>query len=146
MPDKTKGEEPFEDYSLEGYSTNLGSKDEFRCLIAALYGQDFGRATASDIALRCAFYGNAKLTKKDMKAGSKRDWSAYRFAVVYSFSLPALPEFLFHLGGDDADYPCVGRNLRTSYGLWRSSTSEGRQGRARAAGTSRGQRDGNSGG
>ena len=79
MPDTPKDEEPF-----EACITNLGSKDEFRCLIAALYGQDFGRATASDIALRCAFYGNAKLTKKDMKAGSKRDWSAYRFAVVYN--------------------------------------------------------------
>jgi hypothetical protein len=34
MPDKSKDGEPF-----EGYYTDVGLKDEFRCLIAALYGR-----------------------------------------------------------------------------------------------------------
>jgi hypothetical protein len=59
MPDKTRDGEPF-----EGYYTNVGLKDEFRCLIAALYGRRLskhGSANASDVTARCQFYGKGAL-------------------------------------------------------------------------------------
>ncbi|MDQ6867913.1 MAG: hypothetical protein M3178_05765 [Pseudomonadota bacterium] len=83
------------DYKVEpgeGSFTSLGMKDEFRCLIAALYGKTFannktvvlGTATAPDVALRCAFYGNAELTPKEMRKGRNRDWAAFQFAVLFN--------------------------------------------------------------
>jgi hypothetical protein len=93
MPDKAEDGELF-----EGYYTNVGLKDEFRCLIAALYGRGFsqsktilhGTANASDIALRCAFYGKAELTKKDMEAGYKRDSGVYVLAAIFNERIYAL--------------------------------------------------------
>jgi hypothetical protein len=75
---------------IEGYSTELSLRDEFRCLIAAMYGKGFkndriivhGSPTASDLAVRCAYYGNGDLTLNEMKKGYKRDGEAYLFAVV----------------------------------------------------------------
>jgi hypothetical protein len=64
-------------------------KDEFRCLIAALYGKTYakqqdgslGYCNCADVALRCAFYGNAQLTSKEMHKGRERDADAFEFAV-----------------------------------------------------------------
>ncbi len=64
----------------EGYFTNLNIRDEFRCLIAALYGRGFaknkivlyGDRDADDIALRCAYYAKGNLTPKDMEAGHEK--------------------------------------------------------------------------
>jgi len=79
------------DDKMEGYFTSLSLKDEFRCLIAALYGSTFsnnksavqGNASAKDVAMRCAYYGNARLSAQEMKAGYKRD-SVYVFATMYN--------------------------------------------------------------
>jgi hypothetical protein len=87
LVDRVEGGEPF-----EGYYTNVGLKDEFRCLIAALYGRGFsekrtilhGSANASDIAMRCAFYGKVELTKKNMEAGYERDSGAYLLAAMFN--------------------------------------------------------------
>jgi hypothetical protein len=87
MPGKTKDGELF-----EGYHTNIGLKEEFRCLIAALYGRGFsnnktilfGSANAPDVALRCAFYGKGVLTKKDMEAGYKRDNDVYLLGAIFN--------------------------------------------------------------
>jgi hypothetical protein len=76
----------------EGYHTSLSLKDEFRCLVAALYGRGFvnnasvlhGSPTAKDIALRCAYYGQGDITPKEMKAGYKRDKEAFIFAVLFN--------------------------------------------------------------
>jgi hypothetical protein len=95
LVDRVEGGEPF-----EGYYTNVGLKDEFRCLIAALYGRGFsknkvilhGSATAPDIALRCAFYGKADLTKKDMEVSYERDSSAYVLAVIFNERIYSHPE------------------------------------------------------
>ena len=95
LVDRVEGGEPF-----EGYYTNVGLKDEFRCLVAALYGRGFsknrmimhGSANASDIALRCAFYGKAELTKKEMVAGYKRDGSAYQLAAIFNERIYSHPE------------------------------------------------------
>jgi hypothetical protein len=51
-------------------------------LIAALYGK--GTATAPDVALRCAFYGNAELTPREMRKGRERDGAAFEFAVLFN--------------------------------------------------------------
>lgn len=84
----------------EGYFTSLEMKDEFRCLIAALYGKTYannttvvlGTATAPDVALRCAFYGNAQLTLKEMRKGRERDADAFVFAVLYNNYVYRKPE------------------------------------------------------
>jgi hypothetical protein len=70
----------------EGFLTSLEMKDEFRCLIAALYGKTYANnktvVTARDVALRCAFYGNAELTPREMRKGRGRDGTAFVFAVL----------------------------------------------------------------
>jgi hypothetical protein len=67
----------------EGYYTYVEQKDELRCLIAAIYGRGFS-AKASDVALRCAFYGKGALTKRDMEGGYKRDGNVYLLAAVFN--------------------------------------------------------------
>ena len=88
MSDKTRdGKEV-----VEGYYTKLSLRDEFRCLIAALYGSGFkggktvlhGSVKSSDVAVRCAFYAHAEITKKDMQSGYERDESAYLLGVLYN--------------------------------------------------------------
>jgi hypothetical protein len=84
----------------EGYFTSLKMKDEFRCLIAALYGKTYannktvvlGTATAPDVALRCAFYGNAQLTSKEIHKGRERDADAFEFAVLFNDHVYLKPE------------------------------------------------------
>ena len=74
----------------EGYYTGLPIKDEFRCFIAALYGRGFanneiilhGQRDATDIALRCAYYGRGNLTAKDMEASHEKDKDAFTFAAI----------------------------------------------------------------
>jgi hypothetical protein len=72
----------------EGFLTSLEMKDEFRCLIAALYGKTYANnktvVTARDVALRCAFYGNAELTPREMRKGRGRDGTAFVFAVLFN--------------------------------------------------------------
>jgi hypothetical protein len=90
----------------EGYFTSLKMKDEFRCLIAALYGKTYannktvvlGTATAPDVALRCAFYGNAQLTSKEMHKGRERDADAFEFAVLFNDHVYLKPELQRTLG------------------------------------------------
>jgi hypothetical protein len=80
---------------LEGYFTSLSLKDEFRCLIAALYGRTWsnnksavqGSPSSRDVAMRCAYYGNAELSASAMKAGFARDRGVYVFAVMYNDNL-----------------------------------------------------------
>jgi hypothetical protein len=80
---------------LEGYFTSLSLKDEFRCLIAALYGCTWsnntlavqGSPSAKDVAMRCAYYGNAELSARQMKRGYERDRGVYVFAMMYNNNL-----------------------------------------------------------
>ena len=80
---------------IEGYFTSLSRKDEFRCLIAALYGRTIsntyltvqGSPSAADVAMRCAYYGNAELSARQMKAGYARDRDVYVFSVMYNDNL-----------------------------------------------------------
>ena len=86
---------------IEGHHTSLSIKDEFRCLIAALYGRGYangafvlhGSPGAKDVAMRCAYYGKGNITAKEMKAAYKRDEKAFAFAVLFNdriYDSPAL--------------------------------------------------------
>jgi hypothetical protein len=76
----------------EGYYSPLSLVDEFRCLVGALYGRSLGKDTAilagkpddADIALRCAYYGNAQLTPEQMKVANGRDEGAFVFAALFN--------------------------------------------------------------
>lgn len=72
--------------------TELSPSEEFRCLVASLYGEYrsgdgsgygiSGASDSSDIARRCAFYGNAKLTKAEMQEGFDKDDEVYLLSVL----------------------------------------------------------------
>ena len=70
--------------------TNLSDEDEFRCLVAAMYGSNYfggkqvllGSPNSPDVVLRCAYYGQASLTQKQMKNGYRRDGMIYLLAVL----------------------------------------------------------------
>jgi hypothetical protein len=89
LDDKVEGK------PIEGYFTSLSLKNEFRCLMAALYGCTWsnnnltvqGRPSSADVAMRCAYYGNAELSVRAMKAGYARDRGVYLFAVMYNDNL-----------------------------------------------------------
>jgi hypothetical protein len=88
-------DDKFNGKPMEGYFTSLSLKDEFRCLIAALYGRTYsdqkfavqGRPSSADVAMRCAYYGNAELSVRAMKAGYARERGVYLFAVMYNDNL-----------------------------------------------------------
>jgi hypothetical protein len=93
MPDgETKKEQ-------EGYYTPLSLRDEFRCLVASLYGAYYdktagkytslnvGSSDSPDIALRCAHYGKVKLTVAAMKEGYARDGDVFVFAALCNSSV-----------------------------------------------------------
>ena len=74
----------------EGWMTPLSDFDEFRCLIAALYGKRFannkfeilGGPDDLDIVQRCAFYGNGTMTVEQMRAGYQLDKDIFVFAAL----------------------------------------------------------------
>jgi hypothetical protein len=84
----------------EGYYTSLSLLDELRCLIAAQYGGLFrdgnivpyGNPQAADIAVRCAFYGNAHLNTAQMQAGFERDRNVFVFAALFNNHVFLRPE------------------------------------------------------
>jgi hypothetical protein len=75
-----------------GLYTGLTAAAEFRCLVAALYGNDFtnGKSTIigskddSDIALRCSYYGNSDIKSSEMTEFYKRDNDAFVFAALFN--------------------------------------------------------------
>jgi hypothetical protein len=88
-----------------GLFTSTPLRDEFRCIIAALYGRAFrdnksvilGSASAPDVALRCAYYGNAQLTAKETKEGHERDRDVFVFAALFNdhvYLTPSLRKLL----------------------------------------------------
>ena len=88
-----------QDEDRRGDYTSLNYVDEFRCLIAALYGKRLDKAFIPiggpddpDIALRCAFYGNELLTEDQMRAYYERDDdNAFVFAALFNDDLYLKP-------------------------------------------------------
>lgn len=101
---------PEESRFKDGFYTDLSMKDEFRCLVAAMYGRhdsrgkdkkftssSLGSPDSSDMVLRCAYYGQAQLTEKEMKVGFARDEDVYLLAVLCNDTVyykPALRKLL----------------------------------------------------
>ena len=93
-----------------GYFTALSMRDEFLCLVAAMYGDHYfrdksdkltegilGNPDFPDIVLRCAYYGKAELTKQKMEDGFARDHDIYLLAVLcndWVFENPHLRKLL----------------------------------------------------
>ena len=94
----------------DGHFTALTMRDEFLCLLAAMYGRHYlrdkndkltdsilGMPGSPDVVLRCAYYGKAQLTKKKMEDGFARDNDAYLLAVLcndWMFEHPYLRKLL----------------------------------------------------
>jgi hypothetical protein len=91
----SSGKEP-----REGYYTSLPLLQELRCLIGAQYGglyadgtiRSFGSPTATDVAIRCAWYGNAQLNAAQMQAGFERDRNVFVFAALFNNHVLLRPE------------------------------------------------------
>jgi hypothetical protein len=102
-----KGEEK------DGHHTSLSLRDELLCLIAALYGKTYkdgkhkiiGSANSPDIVMRCAYYGNAGLSVKEMKAGHAKDHFEFTFAALHNDLLymgrETRAELENHIGGSN---------------------------------------------
>lgn len=82
----------YKNEASEGYFTPLSLVDEFRCMLAALYGRTLeeegyrvhGSPKSTDITARCAYYGKANLDEKAMRAGYKKDNGTFVFAALYN--------------------------------------------------------------
>ncbi|RQR65707.1 hypothetical protein DIE18_04450 [Burkholderia sp. Bp9125] len=78
-----------------GRFTSLSLAEEFRCLIAALYGRVFvdgksvcvGQADAADVALRCAYYGCTEMKVAAMKSAHEKDGDIFTFAALLNNSV-----------------------------------------------------------
>jgi hypothetical protein len=76
-------------------ATGLSDRQELRCLIGALYGKSYkrkevavhGSADDSDVANRCAYYGNASLKVQDIKEGFERDKDVFVFVAMLNDSI-----------------------------------------------------------
>jgi hypothetical protein len=93
-----------------GYFTTLSGRDEFLCLVAAMYGRHYSRGKdnkltdgilgspdSPDMVLRCTYYGKAQLTKQKMEEGFARDHDFYLLAVLcnnWVFDHPYLRKLL----------------------------------------------------
>ena len=80
-----------------GCFTSLPLKEEFRCLIAAMYAAppsrrglsskvffSQGNPSSSDVAIRCAYYGKGELTAEQMTAAHEKDKEVYAFAALHN--------------------------------------------------------------
>jgi hypothetical protein len=79
----------------KGYYTPLPFKDEFRCMIAAIYGGKFyiqGNFNAPDVVVRTAYYAKAVLSVEQMQEGHKRDGDVFTFAALFNSYVLEVPE------------------------------------------------------
>ncbi|SFO17625.1 hypothetical protein SAMN05216330_10290 [Bradyrhizobium sp. Ghvi] len=75
------------------FAENVSMTDEFRCVIASLYGTALkdnemrAASKSNDVAMRAAYYGNSKLTVKEMRTSFERDGSAFVLAAIRNRSI-----------------------------------------------------------
>ncbi|SAL17475.1 hypothetical protein AWB68_00501 [Caballeronia choica] len=89
----------FGDREHEGYFTPQPIAEEFRCLVAALYGSvlvdkklvSVGKPDSDDVALRCAYYGNSAKTVEEMKAAYEKDGDIFTFGALFNNSVMLEP-------------------------------------------------------
>lgn len=81
---------------VEGIYTGLPFAEEFRCIVAALYGTRFvdsgyeraGSPKSASLPERCAYYGGASLTRDEVARFAARDGEA--FGLAFSFNQSAM--------------------------------------------------------
>lgn len=88
-----------DDIDADGYFTSLPLKEEFRCLIASLYGRvtkktqkdDLSHLLATrdaeEIALRCIYYGSANMTLPEMEVAYEQDSDVFVYAALNNTQL-----------------------------------------------------------
>jgi hypothetical protein len=75
------------------FAHSISFADEFRCLIAGLYGAGVEKSKlqlaskSEDVAKRAVYYANGNLTANDMKAGVERDSDAFIYSAMYNGSI-----------------------------------------------------------
>lgn len=75
------------------FAENVSITDEFRCVIASLYGRSLkdnemrAASKSHDVAMRAAYYGSSKLTVKEMRTGFERDGNAFVLAAIRNLSI-----------------------------------------------------------
>lgn len=78
-----------------GYYSSLTLVEEFCCLMAALYGRIWdgtkficiGKPEAKDPILRCAYYGRAEMTPKQMQEAYDRDEDLFAYMALFNDNL-----------------------------------------------------------
>ena len=75
----------------EGYfASTISLTDEFRCLIAALYGSGLKQpeiksaSQSDDVAMRAVYYAHGRLTLDDLEAANDREFAVFAFAAMYN--------------------------------------------------------------
>jgi hypothetical protein len=79
----------------EGHYSSMTLTEEFRVLVAVLYGRAFvegkfayiGSATDPDPVKRCAHYGHAEMKVEEMQSAFERDGMAFVLAALYNDSV-----------------------------------------------------------
>lgn len=79
---------------FKGDYTALSKKDEFRCMIAAIYGGKSIRENfnSPDVAVRSAYYGKAALSVDQIREGHKRDANVFTVAALFNSHVLTVPE------------------------------------------------------
>lgn len=91
---------------FKGDYTALPHKDEFRCMIAAIYGGKRIRENfnSSDVAVRSAYYGKAALSVDQIREGHKRDANVFTVAALFNSHVLTVPELRMEFERVIGDY------------------------------------------
>lgn len=94
---KVMGQYSREHEEENGWYTDLSYVEEFKCLVAALYGRQYdataekivyvGRLDSDDIVCRCAYYGNMEMSAKEIRAAYELDGDVFVFAALANDSM-----------------------------------------------------------
>jgi hypothetical protein len=90
----------------EGWYSGLSLAEEFRCIVAALYGTRYvdssyeraGTPQSATLPERCAYYAGASLTKKEVKKFLARDGAAFLLAFSFNEVAMCTPDLREALG------------------------------------------------
>lgn len=83
-----------------GWLTSATFATEFGCYLAGQYGRvyrdkafiDIGDPNSTNVAIRCAYYGKAPLTPKEIIAGLKRDGDLFALAATLNTNVTMNPK------------------------------------------------------
>lgn len=98
----------------DSYLTPLNYVDEFCCVLAAIFGYyrnkesghsvvQIGSLDSPNLIERCAYYGNGKLSVKEMDTAFAKDEGVYLLAVLYNQSVLTGKETRYHLEAEQIE-------------------------------------------